>query len=242
MLKKKLDLQLFATTEVDLKSDATTTYAGVKTIDDAHAYFDRALKDAIYDEYTFEKYADTITLPQNNGKTMTLRKLTKYDAKINELKEGVVPPEDAPMGINEFSVRLGDYGGYTTYTDQVDIYALNNGVAARIQRNQGNSVGEKFQYKVRDIMYSSPNRWFAGVTTVPATLAEFEKCKPLYVTLPGWKEDITNVTSFDELPDAAKNYIKKVEELTSCKVAMFSVGPERKQTIKLVDLFSVSSK
>ena len=75
------------------------------------------------------------------------------------------------------------------------------------------------------------------VTTVPATLAEFEKCKPLYVTLPGWKEDITNVTSFDELPEAAKNYIRKVEELTHSEVAIFSVGPDRKQTIRLKDIF-----
>ena len=75
------------------------------------------------------------------------------------------------------------------------------------------------------------------VTTVPATLAELEKCEPLYVTLPGWKEDITNVTSFDELPENAKNYIRKVEELTHSEVAIFSVGPDRLQTIRLKEIF-----
>ena len=75
------------------------------------------------------------------------------------------------------------------------------------------------------------------INTVPATLAELEKCKPIYVTLPGWKEDITHVESFDDLPLNAKNYIKKVEELTNSTVAIFSVGPDRKQTIRLKEIF-----
>jgi adenylosuccinate synthase len=75
------------------------------------------------------------------------------------------------------------------------------------------------------------------IKTVPATLAELERCKPVYITLPGWSEDITNVTSFEELPEAAKNYIRKVEELTKTEVAIFSVGPDRKQTIRLKNIF-----
>ena len=75
------------------------------------------------------------------------------------------------------------------------------------------------------------------IETVPATLAELERCKPVYVTLPGWDEDITNVTSFDELPENAKAYIRKIEELTHSTVAIFSVGPDRKQTIRLKEFF-----
>ena len=75
------------------------------------------------------------------------------------------------------------------------------------------------------------------IETVPATLAELERCKPVYVTLPGWDEDITNVTSFDELPANAKAYIRKIEELTHSEVAIFSVGPDRKQTIELKEIF-----
>ena len=75
------------------------------------------------------------------------------------------------------------------------------------------------------------------IETVPATLAELERCKPVYVTLPGWDEDITHVTSFDELPANAKPYIRKIEELTHSEVAIFSVGPDRKQTIELKKIF-----
>ena len=80
------------------------------------------------------------------------------------------------------------------------------------------------------------------INYVPATISELERVKPVYVELPGFDEDITKVTSFDELPENAKAYIRKVEELTKTKVAMFSVGPDRKQTIQLVDLFNASSK
>ena len=65
----------------------------------------------------------------------------------------------------------------------------------------------------------------------PGTLSVFERCKPVYTTVKGWTEDITHVTSFDELPENAKNYIRKIEELTGVSVDMFSVGPDRVQTI-----------
>ena len=75
------------------------------------------------------------------------------------------------------------------------------------------------------------------LNTVPATLKELEKVTPKYISLKGWKEDITQVKSFDELPENAKIYIRKIEELTKAKVAIFSVGPDRSQTIKLNELF-----
>ena len=52
-----------------------------------------------------------------------------------------------------------------------------------------------------------------------------------------WNEDISNVKSYEELPENAKAYLKKIEELTNTKIAMFSVGPDRTQTVVLKDLF-----
>ena len=75
------------------------------------------------------------------------------------------------------------------------------------------------------------------INTMPATIDELNKVKPLYVELDGWDEDITHVTSFDELPENAKKYLKKIEELTKCEVVIFSVGPDRKQTIRLKEFF-----
>ena len=71
---------------------------------------------------------------------------------------------------------------------------------------------------------------------VPGNIRLFEKCEPVYETLPGWTEDITHVDSFEALPENAKNYIKAIERITGVKVAMFSVGPDRKQTIIIEDI------
>ena len=75
------------------------------------------------------------------------------------------------------------------------------------------------------------------IDIMPSTIPQFQRCKPVYVELPGWKEDITDVKSFNELPEAAKNYIRKIEELTGIKVAVMSVGPDRLQTVTLHDIF-----
>lgn len=75
------------------------------------------------------------------------------------------------------------------------------------------------------------------IDTMPATIPQFQRCKPIYIEMPGWKEDITGIKSIDELPQAAKDYVRKIEELTKIKVAVLSVGPDRTQTIRLHEIF-----
>jgi adenylosuccinate synthase len=60
-------------------------------------------------------------------------------------------------------------------------------------------------------------------------LAEVE---PVYETLPGWKEDISSCRSFSELPENARIYIQKIEQILNVPVTIISVGPDREQTIK----------
>lgn len=72
---------------------------------------------------------------------------------------------------------------------------------------------------------------------VPATLSAYQRCLPHYVELEGWNDDLTNLRSYDALPEAAKRYITKVEELTHTEVAIISVGPDRTQTIVRKEIF-----
>ncbi|HAS88651.1 MAG TPA: adenylosuccinate synthase [Desulfovibrio sp.] len=55
--------------------------------------------------------------------------------------------------------------------------------------------------------------------------------KPVYESMPGWDEDITKASSYEDLPEAARNYIARIEELSGVKVGIVSVGPDRAQTI-----------
>lgn len=65
----------------------------------------------------------------------------------------------------------------------------------------------------------------------PATIAKLARCKPVLIELDGWNEDISDVKSFDALPEAAKAYVRKIEEVTGVKVGVISVGADRSKTI-----------
>ena len=69
------------------------------------------------------------------------------------------------------------------------------------------------------------------IKTIPATLKEYEKCVPNYITLKAWHEDITKARTFEELPEEAKVYINTIEKYTGINVDIISVGPERNETI-----------
>lgn len=66
----------------------------------------------------------------------------------------------------------------------------------------------------------------------PSNLKELERCEPIYEEFEGWKHvDISAVRSFDDLPEAAKRYVRRIEEITGVKMKYIGVGPEREQTI-----------
>ncbi|KAF1085930.1 Adenylosuccinate synthetase [Sporotomaculum syntrophicum] len=71
----------------------------------------------------------------------------------------------------------------------------------------------------------------------PASLKFLAQCEPVYQEFSGWQEDISGVTNFNELPQAAKDYLKCIEELSGVPVAIVSVGPERAQTLVLKEIF-----
>lgn len=58
---------------------------------------------------------------------------------------------------------------------------------------------------------------------------ELERVEPVYETMPGWMEDTTGVRRIEDLPENAKAYIKRIEELTGTKVAYVGVGPGREE-------------
>jgi adenylosuccinate synthase len=71
----------------------------------------------------------------------------------------------------------------------------------------------------------------------PASLEDLAKCEPIYEELEGWSEDITTVERFEDLPENAKKYVAKIEELVGVNVDMVSVGPNRAQTIVRKNVF-----
>ncbi len=65
----------------------------------------------------------------------------------------------------------------------------------------------------------------------PALMEDWERCEPIYETLPGWKQDITKCTKWEELPANCQAYVKRFGEIVGCPVGSVGVGPDREQTI-----------
>jgi len=65
----------------------------------------------------------------------------------------------------------------------------------------------------------------------PADRLAWEKATPIYETLSGWKVDTTGCKSFNELPELAKAYLKRLGELCDAPVSFVGVGPDRAQTL-----------
>ncbi|MCL6519065.1 MAG: adenylosuccinate synthase [Armatimonadetes bacterium] len=68
---------------------------------------------------------------------------------------------------------------------------------------------------------------------LPSDWESIRECVPVYDELPGWTEDISRITHFDDLPTNAKGYIQHIERLVGVPVSLISVGPSREQTIEL---------
>lgn len=66
---------------------------------------------------------------------------------------------------------------------------------------------------------------------LPSRCEDLEVAKPVLRKIEGWSEDITGVRKFDDLPNAAQEYVKAAEELIGRPVSIVSVGPDREQTI-----------
>jgi adenylosuccinate synthase len=80
------------------------------------------------------------------------------------------------------------------------------------------------------VAYESEGR---RITELPGSLLTFGECRPIYETLPGFAGDITRVTTWGGLPEAARRYVEFIGHSVGVPLAIVSVGPERGQTITI---------
>lgn len=64
------------------------------------------------------------------------------------------------------------------------------------------------------------------------------RCEPVYEEFPGWKESTFGVTRWEDLPESARRYLKRLSEVAGCPIALVSTGPDRSQTILLDNPFA----
>jgi adenylosuccinate synthase len=71
---------------------------------------------------------------------------------------------------------------------------------------------------------------------IPMTQTDFHHAKPIYEYFDGWNESISDAKTLDDLPENARKYVHKLEELSGCRISAIGVGPDRDQTIVVHDL------
>jgi adenylosuccinate synthase len=69
------------------------------------------------------------------------------------------------------------------------------------------------------------------VTTPPASITAFNSAEPQYEELPGWQSDSSEARRFEDLPENAQNYVRRIGQLIGKRIEIVSVGPEREQVI-----------
>jgi adenylosuccinate synthase len=68
-------------------------------------------------------------------------------------------------------------------------------------------------------------------TNFPPHQSIFHHAEPVYTEVPGWEEDLTEVSRYEDLPRAARDYVDMLEEESRSRVTWVSVGPKRSQTL-----------
>lgn len=118
---------------------------------------------------------------------------------------------DAVVG--RFSARINGFSGFAlTRLDVLDILP---------------SIKICTGYKLEGQTLKSP----------PSNSGLLAKCEPIYEELPGWQKDISGIGRFEDLPEDARSYVRRLEELISCPVSIISVSPRREQTIVVKEVF-----
>src|SRR5262249_3875068 len=73
--------------------------------------------------------------------------------------------------------------------------------------------------------------------TMPASASVLGRIKPIYEELPGWTGATSEVRNFDDLPQQAQAFVRRVEQLIGCPVDLISVGPSREQAVIVNPIF-----
>jgi adenylosuccinate synthase len=72
---------------------------------------------------------------------------------------------------------------------------------------------------------------------VPSSVEVLKQCQPIYEEVDGWQEDTREARTLNDLPERARAYIKRIEDITQTEVVAVSVGSDREATIVIRDLF-----
>ena len=169
------------------------------------------------------------------GPTKMTGVLGVFKAYCTRVGGGPFPTELKDEIGNQIRERAHEFG---TTTGRPRRCGWFDGVAARFSRRVNGFTGIAItRFDILDIMptlkvctgYKLNGK---VINYFPANINVLAKCEPVYEEVPGWLTSTENVREYKDLPAAAKNYVKRMEELAGCPANLICVGPAREQTIE----------
>ncbi len=163
-----------------------------------------------------------------------------YKAYCTRVGNGPMPTDLEDSTGDRLREIAGEYGATTGRPRRCGWF---DGVAARYSRRVNGFTGAIVTRL--DILDTFPGLKICTAYRVdgrtidyfPADISVLERCQPVYEELPGWMTPISDVREFSRLPQPARNYIRRIEELSGCRAKIISVGAAREQTIFRGDIY-----
>ena len=200
-----------------------------------------SLLDVDHGTYPFVTSSNSSTAGVWSGSGVPARNLTRIigiiKAYTSRVGRGPFPTEldDGPTGIGETIRRIGhEYGTVTGrprrcgWLDLVSIrYSAALGGIDEVTIMLLDVLSALDEIKICMAYELDGQR----ITDFPGDAFLLDRCKPIYETLPGWKQDISAVRKPGDLPGAARRYIDRIADVLQLPVSIVSVGPDREQTI-----------
>lgn len=195
------------------------------------------LLDVDFGSYPFVTSSNTICAGACSGLGVAPNKIGEvfgiFKAYCTRVGSGPFPTElfdETGRTIRDLGHEYGAVTGRERRCGWIDLVALKysimiNGVTQLIMMKS--DVLDGFDEIKACVAYNIEGR---RVTEFPFSIEE-DKIEPEYVSLPGWKTDMTAMKSEDEFPEAFKNYIDFLESELQTPITIVSIGPDREQTI-----------
>ena len=161
-----------------------------------------------------------------------------YSISLNGVKEITLSKLDVLDDLDEVKICVG-----YEYTGPAIEY---NGRKLTTKKVESKGALPERQRKLADLIQGEKEREYNVVERTDTLeegdiLVDFNQrekvlthCKPIYISMKGWKQNISGINEFDKLPEEAKEYIGKIEYLTETSITRTGVGPGRNQTIKKI--------
>jgi adenylosuccinate synthase len=208
-----------------------------------------ALLDIDFGTYPFVTSSSTMAANASSGAGLPPRSIDRvvgvYKAYITRVGSGPMPTELFDEVGDEMRRRGHEYG---TNTGRARRCGWFDAVAGRFVA-QLNGLDAIVITKL-DVLDTFPTikictayrLYGKTIHSLPANLNDLAACEPVYEEVEGWQCSTSGISTYEELPAAARSYLKRLEELLETPITMISVSPQRGRTIQLQDVLAAPAR